>query len=348
MASWKVLRLRKHSAQDDRSFWERSSSLVPKLRLGTHLLGKLCFPLFSSFAALRLCVRPLPFPLPKCNPGMRAATNSHSIPDRNRCILLPMPPPSSLPLATAPALPPARRRRFPFAALGLATALGVFGWGILHLFELRFSSGDVFPAYSTLRKDPLGAAVFHDALASLPGLTVERNVRPLASLAQPSKLRLGQLATLDPSLLRHRSPRLFLPRRGRLRVAFPVSAQRMGTLGRHLAAGRPRGAHLFCPRKVRSPKNVSKSFTAINPMATMQIRLRTGPFQPKGTPGNDPAKPLPAPSPKGENRSPVKAPARRQTPAGLRWEDLVDRWGIDFQREGKPARAAATTPAAEA
>ena len=66
-------------------------------------------------------------------------------PDQNRCILPPMPPPSSLPLATAPVLPAARRRRFPFAALGLAAALAIFGWGILHLFELRFSGGDVYP-----------------------------------------------------------------------------------------------------------------------------------------------------------------------------------------------------------
>ena len=98
-----------------------------------------------------------------------------------------------------PAIASLRRRRLPLTGLGLVAALAFFGWGIVHLFELRFAGGDVYPAYSTLRKDPLGAAAFHDALAALPGLNVERNLRPLATLAQAPKLLLGPLAAPSPT-----------------------------------------------------------------------------------------------------------------------------------------------------
>ncbi|MBL9189334.1 MAG: DUF4350 domain-containing protein [Opitutaceae bacterium] len=47
---------------------------------------------------------------------------------------------------------------------------------------MRISQGDVFPAYSSLRADPLGTRVLHDSLALLPGLAVERRFKPLARL----------------------------------------------------------------------------------------------------------------------------------------------------------------------
>lgn len=55
--------------------------------------------------------------------------------------------------------------------------------GVFHLFELRFQSGEVFAPYSSLRADPLGTKALFEAYAALPGLRVERNLRPLSSLA---------------------------------------------------------------------------------------------------------------------------------------------------------------------
>ena len=49
---------------------------------------------------------------------------------------------------------------------------------LVRLLFLRFSVGDVYPPYSTLRSDPLGARALHDALKHLPGLRVERDMRP--------------------------------------------------------------------------------------------------------------------------------------------------------------------------
>ena len=63
-----------------------------------------------------------------------------------------------------------------FGMLALGAAL-VFG--LVRIFALRFAHGDVYPPYSTLRADPLGAKVLHDALAAAHGFDVQRNFRPI-------------------------------------------------------------------------------------------------------------------------------------------------------------------------
>ena len=68
-------------------------------------------------------------------------------------------------------------------ALLLAAALVS---GIAQLFALRLEHGDVYPPYSTLRADPLGAKAFYEALDELPGYNTRRNFRPLVRL-HPAK-----------------------------------------------------------------------------------------------------------------------------------------------------------------
>jgi hypothetical protein len=67
-------------------------------------------------------------------------------------------------------------------------ALGILGVVLLaavaQLFQWRLSSGDVFPAYSSLRDDPLGLGVLHDALAQMPEMRVDRNMDPLSLLPE--------------------------------------------------------------------------------------------------------------------------------------------------------------------
>ncbi len=72
------------------------------------------------------------------------------------------------------------RTRWPVLfALALAAILTI---GLLHLFELRYERGDVYPAHSTLRADPLGAKVIFDVLGGMPGYEAQRNFRPLIRL----------------------------------------------------------------------------------------------------------------------------------------------------------------------
>jgi hypothetical protein len=59
----------------------------------------------------------------------------------------------------------------------LALIVIVFGLAIAHLYQLRFSSGDIYPPYSSLRSDPLGTRALYDSLDSLPGMQVQRHVR---------------------------------------------------------------------------------------------------------------------------------------------------------------------------
>jgi hypothetical protein len=64
----------------------------------------------------------------------------------------------------------------------LALLLSTFLFGVGHLFVLRFQSGDVYPAYSSLRSDPLGTRVLYESLENLGDLTLGRNYRFLHSL----------------------------------------------------------------------------------------------------------------------------------------------------------------------
>ncbi|MGW8302699.1 MAG: DUF4350 domain-containing protein [Desulfobacterales bacterium] len=57
-----------------------------------------------------------------------------------------------------------------------------FMFGVLKLFLLRFEAGDVYPAYSSLRSDPLGSRAFYSSLENINDTAVGRNYRPLQSL----------------------------------------------------------------------------------------------------------------------------------------------------------------------
>jgi len=57
--------------------------------------------------------------------------------------------------------------------------VGLFVFGVFRLLVLRFEEGDVYPAYSSLRSDPLGTKVLYDSLVNLKKNVIRRNYRPL-------------------------------------------------------------------------------------------------------------------------------------------------------------------------
>jgi hypothetical protein len=57
------------------------------------------------------------------------------------------------------------------------------GLGFAYLYSLRIERGDVFPAYSSLRSDPLGTRALYDSLEELPGISVDRRFQPLKDMA---------------------------------------------------------------------------------------------------------------------------------------------------------------------
>lgn len=71
---------------------------------------------------------------------------------------------------------------------GASTILAIaFVLGTAELFRLRFEGGDIYPPYSTLRTDPMGAKALWQALDELPEVSVRRNFAPLEEFEPADK-----------------------------------------------------------------------------------------------------------------------------------------------------------------
>ena len=73
-------------------------------------------------------------------------------------------------------------RRSKILLIATIALLVGFIWGLRALFDLRFKSGDIYPAYSSLRSDPLGTKVVYQSLAEIPALDVSRNHEPFEKI----------------------------------------------------------------------------------------------------------------------------------------------------------------------
>ena len=75
----------------------------------------------------------------------------------------------------------------------IALAAG-FLLGLWELYQLRFEAGDIYPPYSSLRADPLGAKALFETVQQLPGMSAVRNYLPVAAIAKApaSVLFLGE------------------------------------------------------------------------------------------------------------------------------------------------------------
>jgi hypothetical protein len=109
--------------------------------------------------------------------------------------------------------------------------LSFFIYGVVKLFLLRFERGDVYPAYSSLRADPLGTKAFYDSLKNLQDLTVGRNYRSLSRLHHSPKATVFYLGTRvgDLGLVRNDLLKAFdelVSAGGRLVISFfPVKGK---------------------------------------------------------------------------------------------------------------------------
>ena len=91
------------------------------------------------------------------------------------------------------------KRWISLAVIGALTVLIVLVFG--RVLELRFSSGEVYPHYSSLRSDPLGTRAFYESLQRMEGFSVSRNLRPLDRIENiPSGTTLFMLGVPRASL----------------------------------------------------------------------------------------------------------------------------------------------------
>jgi len=72
---------------------------------------------------------------------------------------------------------PAERRYHTLALWTIAFLVVAAGWIFARIYVYSTEAGDIFPPYSSLRADPLGAKALHDAVASL-GHRVDRWFKP--------------------------------------------------------------------------------------------------------------------------------------------------------------------------
>jgi hypothetical protein len=107
----------------------------------------------------------------------------------------------------------------------LLLCTGLFLFGLVELFLLRFEAGDVYPPYSSLRADPLGTRALYESLARMPGLSLQRDFNAndrLPDGREATYLHLAaerfEWASMAPELVNEIDA--FLARGGRLAITF--------------------------------------------------------------------------------------------------------------------------------
>jgi hypothetical protein len=85
------------------------------------------------------------------------------------------------------------KKHFPIILILVCAA--ILAVGIMQLFKLRFEAGDVYPAYSSLRADPLGTMALYESLEALPGISVRRDHAASGKLPEGKDTTYLHLAT---------------------------------------------------------------------------------------------------------------------------------------------------------
>jgi hypothetical protein len=104
----------------------------------------------------------------------------------------------------------------------------LFLGGLFQLFDLVFEKGDIYPAYSSFRSDPLGARALYEAMKSLGSISVSRNLKPLTRLPDGKNKTMfffGSNLSEDPEDL-IKALENFAAGGGRLVITFyPITAE---------------------------------------------------------------------------------------------------------------------------
>ena len=232
-----------------------------------------------------------------------------------------------------------KRRAFLFfGAVALAAALIA---ALVQLFALRFEQGDVYPPYSTLRADPLGAKAFHDALAEIRELDVQRNFAPL------TQRRPGEPITMIYAGIQRRS----------------VWGEEEIKAFEGLVTNGARAVFAFAPEDVdaappppRVLGGLPKKNVAPTPPPPPPPPAETPPALEPPTAPPDGTPPVEAASSSSPAQSEIDDPVDRMSdlllPDGIKFNDGLRRWGAAFAiPRGKPGtafdrRAVATAEAA--
>lgn len=98
---------------------------------------------------------------------------------------------------------------------------------IYRLLSLSYESGEAYPAYSSFRAGPMGTRALYDALASLDGISVQRNLSPIEKIGDGNGRMLlfaGSMISDDPESAVE-ALEAFALEGGRLVIAFSGEAE---------------------------------------------------------------------------------------------------------------------------
>lgn len=167
-----------------------------------------------------------------------------------------------------------RNSKWTLAAIALGLLLVA---GLVELFLLRFETGDVYAAYSSLRADPVGAKALFDSLAMQPGRRVERNQLPIRAERFPGATVFflgttpGQLIWMD------KEPRTaydeLVKQGGRLVVGFtpmwPITTEDLNEINKAKS-----GKKLEQTRKLITPATSTHTEWGVRFSRTQQVRTK--------------------------------------------------------------------------
>lgn len=84
----------------------------------------------------------------------------------------------------------------------LLPVLAVFVLGMTKLLILRYEAGDVYPAYSSLRPDPLGTRALYEGIDNVRGISARRKYQPVTKLEDIQETTLLYIG-IAPSYFRY-------------------------------------------------------------------------------------------------------------------------------------------------
>jgi hypothetical protein len=174
------------------------------------------------------------------------------------------------------------KSRFPIL-LVLVCGAG-FAFGLFELFELRFEAGDVYPAYSSLRSDPLGTMALWESLKRMPDVSVRRDFSANNELPDGRNTTYLHLAAtadewefLEPDVAKAIDG--FVAEGGRLAITFfPETSPFSQSLAGIRRAARTNSPSAGKPRPMPSPSpgRKKKALPAVDEDAEVSVKDKWG------------------------------------------------------------------------